>query len=178
MLSIGAVLRKILFLIPVVVSLSVYFALSDSKSGYLNANVAMGSTTVYFGSQLTGGRVYLWSDKKSGVLYADAEKSIDNGFTKDVSSLRFTGKTANGLYETVINVSTKDTAISETLPESLKEYEKKYYELCSTCHAAAEPNRYAKHRWDSILKSMQQHAGMSDSDLNAIRRYVLLSITD
>jgi len=175
----GAVLRKFLFIIiPAAIAVSVIYAFSDSRSGYLNKNVTTGDVTVFFGTEISGGRAHLWSDKVSGVLYADTDKSIDNGFTKDVSSLRFTGKKANGLFETVVSLPKADDEVSETLPEAIKESGKKYYEMCSTCHAAAEPNRYAKHRWDGILKSMQQHGGISDSDLSVIRRYVILSITN
>lgn len=175
----GAVLRKFLFiLIPAAIAISVIYAFSDNRNGYLNKNVTKGDITVFFGTEISGGRAHLWSDKKSGVLYADTDKSIDNGFTKDVSSLHFTGKNVNGLFESVVSLSPDENVISETLPDSIKESGRKYYELCSTCHAAAEPNRYAKHRWDGILKSMQQHGGISDADLSVIRRYVLLSITN
>lgn len=172
-------MRKFLFIIiPAAITLSVIYAFSDNRNGYLNKNVTAGDATVFFGTEISGGRVHLWSDKKSGVLYRDTDGSIDDGFTKDVSTLHFTGKKANGLFETVVSLSPAEDEVSETLPEAIKEPGKKYYEMCSTCHAAAEPNRYAKHRWDGILKSMQQHGGISDSDLSVIRRYVILSITN
>lgn len=172
-------MRKFLFIIiPAAITISVIYAFSDSRSGYLNKNVTAGDVTVFFGTEISGGRAHLWSDKKSGVLYADMDKSIDNGFTKNVSSLHFTGKKANGLFETVVPLFPVEDAVSETLPDAIKEPGKKYYEMCSTCHAAAEPNRYAKHRWDGILKSMQQHGGISDADLGVIRRYIVLSITN
>jgi hypothetical protein len=175
----GAVLKKILFIItPLAIAISVIYAFSDSRNGYLNKNVTNGNVTVYFGTEIAGGRAHLWTDKQSGTLYADTDRKIDDGFAKDVSSLTLTGKKVNGLFETVVSLSPEEEDISETLPDSIREPGKKYYELCSTCHAAAEPGRYDKHRWDSILQSMQQHGGISDSDLSVIQRYILLSITD
>lgn len=175
----GAVLKKFLFIIiPAAIAVSVIYAFSDSRNGYLNRNITSGDVTVFFGTEVSGGRAHLWTDKQSGTLYADTDKTIDDGFTKDVSSLKLTGKRVNGLYETVVSLSPAEEDLTETRQEAIRESGKKYYDLCSTCHAAAEPGRYARHRWDGILKSMQQHGGISDSDLSVIRRYVLLSITN
>lgn len=171
-------MRKILFILAITIfSVFVFFAFSESRNGFLNKNISSGATEVYFGTETVSGRAYLWTDKKHGELYSDPQMTIQNGFTSDVDSLRFTGKKSKGFYEVAVSVKVNEGLLAPTLTESLREYEKKYYEQCSTCHAAAALNRFNKSRWENILKSMQQHSGISDEDLSAILRYIFLSIT-
>lgn len=174
-------MKKYLFVLLLLIILgSFYQLLAGNRTGYLKKNLYTDnpSAEIYFGSHAVGGRVHVWTDKTDGRLYSDPEKTVEYGYAENPASLSFTGKKKGAFYEAVIKPEIPKGQLAETLHDALGEYEKKYYEQCSTCHAAAEFNRYNRERWEGILKSMQQHSGISAEEIGAIRRYILLSITN
>lgn len=50
--------------------------------------------------------------------------------------------------------------------------EELYYERCSTCHSATNPNRYNATEWLGILESMQVHSGLDKNEFDIIYKYL------
>ncbi len=93
-----------------------------------------------------------------GVLYYSAKKQFAMGTTQ--------------YPKTVYTGIIKKEALAETLEIALQKEEELYFERCSTCHTAGNPERYTQSEWLGILDSMQVHAGLNNSDIDLIHRYL------
>jgi hypothetical protein len=131
---------------------------------------------IYYGAEVKNSRLYGWY--KDGVLYDSPSMEMNYAEIYDEKILEYTGKLAEGLKEAYIDAEVSGNNLASDLKKVLDIHELKYFELCSTCHSAVDYHRFDLTRWNGILNSMKDHAGMENDDLQDVYRIIKYKLKD
>ncbi|QAR32587.1 hypothetical protein EP073_03950 [Geovibrio thiophilus] len=154
-----------------------------SENGWLNKNIELtdvnGKKTalLQFGSPIDDSKLTAWMRKGDKTLYSENGR-MTYGILYDSDAAVETGNSKQGMREVMIKGFIKSSFISTSMDEALREYEDKYYEICSSCHSAISHRRFSVEQWAGIMNSMKTHAKISDNDSAGLYRYIKLIITE
>jgi hypothetical protein len=129
---------------------------------------------MYFGTPAEDGVVTGWMQYGDNMMYSDDSGRLTYGKVLDKTAVKPTGRKHGGMRQMRIRGELPPELLSSTREDALMSYEKNYYEICSSCHAATLQSRYSVEQWEGILNSMRSHAHLSDNDTANIYRYIKL----